>query len=723
MLKLSKHLKPFLSLILIIFVLLFIQGMTELKLPDYTSQVVNNGIQQYGIKDPTPKAIRESKLNELLPIMNEEERTEVLENFTLLSQSDVDKIKEYPTLSDEAIYELKDVKDAELEKLNKIFGESLFLVASAMQSEESKQEIDTQPPDPNLIAQKINKAKENIDEVPTTMINQVAIQFVKAEYEEIGIDVGKIQNHYLLKVGGLMLLVTLIGGLAAMAVSYLSAKVGAGFARNLRSKIFQKVEGFSNIEFDKFSTASLITRTTNDVQQIQNVIIMLLRIVFYAPIIAIGGIYKVLQSDSSMSWITALAIGALLALISIMFVIAVPKFKLVQKLVDKLNLVSREGLTGLMVVRAFNTQKHELTRFNDVNQNLTKTNLFINRVTQVMWPVMMLIMNGASLLIIWVGAHEVSDGNMLVGNMMAFMQYTIQIIFAFLMVSIVFIMVPRASVSSNRISEVLNTIPEINDPETPVAFPASIKGDLRFQNVSFKYPGAEDYVLKDINFVAQKGETTAIIGSTGAGKTTLINLIPRFYDVTNGEILVDGIDIRNVRQHDLREKVSYVPQKAVLFSGTIESNLTFAKESATSEEIQKAISIAQAEGFVSAKEEGVGSEISQGGTNVSGGQKQRLSIARALMKNAEIIIFDDSFSALDFKTDSALRKALQENVKDAAVIIVAQRVSTIMYADRIIVLDQGKIVGMGTHKELLKTCSIYADIADSQLTKEELGHE
>ena len=742
MIKLSKHAKPFLIGIVVVFVLLFVQAMTDLALPDYTSKIVNNGIQQGGIENASPAVIRSREMAVLEIFMTDTQKDLVMKSYKLLdkdklSSADYKKYKdEYPLLETEPLYKLKDVSDNKVKRLNKIFREKMIIVSGikmkGVPSSDGKillgtqaiaavQQLAKQAPDQVNIIQE--QAGTQIKELPDSILEQSAIKFVKEEYKIIGIDTESLQNKYMWKIGFLMIGVTFIGGLSAIVVSYVSAQIGAGLARNLRKKVFEKVESFSNTEFDNFSTASLITRTTNDVQQIQTLMIMLLRIVFYAPIIAIGGIYKVLNSDASMSWITALAIGILLAMIVFLFTVALPKFKIIQKLVDKLNLVTREGLSGMMVIRSFNKQKFEEERFDEANTDITKTNLFVNRVMSIMWPIMMLVLNGSSILIIWIGAHHVDEGTMQVGSMMAFMQYTIQIMFSFLMVSVIFIMVPRASVSAKRISEVLDVEPVIIDPSNPLSFNQSEIGKVEFRNVSFKYPNAEDYALKNIQFTAERGMTTAIIGSTGSGKTTLVNLIPRFYDVTEGEIIVEGVDVRKATQQSLREKIGYIPQNAVLFSGTIESNLTFAREDASEDEIRVATTIAQAANFIAEKEEGLQSSISQGGTNISGGQKQRLSIARALMKKAPIYIFDDSFSALDFKTDSELRKALHSEVTDATIIIIAQRISTIMQANQIIVLDGGRIVGIGTHQELLKSCNVYQDIANSQLSKEELGHE
>lgn len=569
----------------------------------------------------------------------------------------------------------------------------------------------------------LKEINEKFESMPESMVTQTAATFIKAQYTDLGMNIENIQSQYILKTGGIMILLAFGSMIAAVSVTLIAARVAAGFGRNLRSKVFGKVVRFSNAEFDKFSTASLITRSTNDIQQIQTLMVLLLRIVFYAPILGLGGIFRVVKTDTGMSWIIAVALAAILSLVIVLFGLAIPKFKLVQKLVDKLNLVARESLTGMLVIRAFNTEKYQENKFDGANKDLTKTNLFVSRIMGGMMPLMMLIMNLITILIVWVGAHNVNDGVMQVGDMMAFIQYTMQIIMAFLMISMVSVMLPRASVSGQRIAEVLETKESIKDPEKNDEFNKNKKGYVEFKNVSFKYPGAEEYVLKDISFTAKPGETTAFIGGTGSGKSTLVNLIPRFYDVTEGEILVDGTDIRKVSQHDLREKIGYVPQKGILFSGTIESNLKYGNEDALLEELEEAANIAQASEFINTKALKYAEEISQGGTNVSGGQKQRLSIARALVKNPDVYIFDDSFSALDFKTDAAVRKALNEKTSHSTMLIVAQRISTIMGANQIIVLDEGKIVGKGTHKELLENCEVYKQIALSQLSKEELGNE
>jgi ATP-binding cassette subfamily B protein len=566
------------------------------------------------------------------------------------------------------------------------------------------------------------KIDEQFKNLPENMVTQSAINYIRSEYEAIGIKIEKTQSNYILYIGGIMILIALLGMVASIIVGFLSARVAASLGRNLRYKVFEKVTSFSNAEFDNFSTASLITRSTNDIQQVQQFMVMLLRMVFYAPILGVGGVIRAINTNTSMAWIVAVGVIAILTLVITLFSVAMPKFKIVQKLVDKVNLVMREALNGTLVIRAFNTQRFEEKKFDNANKDLTKTNLFVSRLMVTMMPTMMLIMNGIMLLIVWVGAHEIDKGAIQVGDMMAFIQYAMQIIMSFLMLSMVSMILPRASVSAQRIAEILDKDISIKDLANPKEFRKDIKGLLEFKNVSFKYPGAEESVLKDINFTARPGETTAFIGSTGSGKSTLINLIPRFYDVSEGEILFDGINIRDVRLHDLRERIGYVPQKGILFTGTIESNLKYGKNSdASNEDVLKAIEISQAKEFIDGKDSGILSEISQGGTNVSGGQKQRLSIARALAKKPELFIFDDSFSALDFKTDAILRKRMGEEIKDRTVLIVAQRINTIMNAERIVVLDEGKIVGIGTHRELLKNCDVYKQIALSQLSEEELA--
>jgi ATP-binding cassette subfamily B protein len=740
MLKLMRQLKPFAWHIFIIFLLLFAQAMTDLSLPAYMSNIVNIGIQQGGIQNAVPEVIRASEMAKLTLFMSDSNLAEVTGDYIRLdreklSQSDYDRyLKDYPALADGAIYKLNTSDKAELDKLNTIFGPPMMLVSnieknglSAFSSGNITFPAGVDPfvllarlPASQLAAIR-QMAAQQLASVPTSMINQSAVSYLAAEYQAIGINVGSIQTRYILSVGGLMLLLALAGAACSVTVGFISARVAASFARDTRHKVFHRVENFSNSEFDKFSTASLITRSTNDIQQIQMVLVMLLRFVFYAPIIGIGGIIRALGEDVSLSWVIAVAVMGVLSLVGATFAISLPKFRLMQKLVDRVNLVTREILTGLMVIRAFNTQGYEEKKFDKANVDLTANQLFVNRVMVFMMPAMMLIMNGVMLMVIWFGAKQVDLGSMQVGNMMAFMQYTMQILMAFMMVSMVFIMLPRAAVSAQRINEVLETEPVINDPEKPQRFDGNIKGQVEFQNVSFMYPEAEDYVLRDISFIARPGQTIAFIGGTGSGKSTLVNLIPRFYDITEGKVLVDNIDVRDVTQHDLRDKIGYIPQKTVLFSGTIESNIRYANENAAEGEIEKAAEIAQALDFIRESQDGFDMAVAQGGSNLSGGQKQRLSIARALAKKPEIYIFDDSFSAIDFKTDAALRRALKKETSDATVLIVGQRISTIMNADQIIVLDEGRIVGKGTHKELMAVCEVYRELALSQLSKEELA--
>lgn len=741
MFKLAKYLKPFTGLLIAAVVLLFGQAMADLSLPDYMSNIVNVGIQQGGVENAVPEAIRVSQMDRLGMFMSQEDKESVLKNYTLIDKSsaDYDKyVKSYPVLEKESIYVLNKIDESEIDRMNPIMGKALLAIAGVEQMKAGAKDgvIDFNgtkiPANTDLFAmfsklpaEQRLKITEDMNVKFTAlgdkMIIQAASGAVKTEYAMLGIDTEKIQSRYILKEGAYMLLLSLLAAIATVMVGFLASRTAAGVSRNLRKDVFTKVESFSNIEFDKFSTASLITRTTNDITQIQMLIIMMVRMVVYAPIMGVGGILKAQSRSTSMTWIIALAVIILLSLIGTIFSIALPKFKMIQKLIDKLNLVTRENLSGMMVIRAFNTQKFEEKRFDKANKDLTSTNLFVNRVMVTMFPAMMLIMNGVTLLIVWVGAHKIADSAMQVGDMMAFMQYAMQIIFSFLMMSFMFIMIPRASVSAQRISEVLSVEPTILDPKKPKSFAKKAEGVVEFKNVSFRYPGAEEDVLKNISFKAMPGQTTAFIGSTGAGKTTLINLIPRFYDATGGKILIDGVDVREVTQHDLREQIGYVPQKGFLFKGTIESNLKYGDEDAKEEDIKNAAEIAQAMEFISEKTEGFNSEISQGGTNVSGGQKQRLSIARALAKKPQIYIFDDSFSALDYKTDAKLRKALKDKTASSTVLIVGQRISTIKNAEQIIVLDEGRIVGIGTHEELMRNCETYQEIALSQLSKEELA--
>nr|WP_307992239.1 ABC transporter ATP-binding protein [uncultured Niameybacter sp.] len=730
MLKMITYLKRSVVPILGIVILLTVQAVCDLSLPDYTSKIVNIGIQQGGVENAVPKVIRKSELDKLMLFMSEEEKSKVEDCYSIV---DASKVQDYPIAATEEVYELHMEDEVVLDEVNTILGKSMLALSGLEQAPElpggMKIDKDTDlvqlfnmiPKEQLLVIKE--KMGEKLDVMPESIITQGATKFVKAEYEAIGLDTEKMQSLYILRSGGVMLLIALISMVATVIVGFLGARVAAGLGRDLRRNVFKKVVNFSNAELDKFSTASLITRTTNDIQQIQMFTVMLLRIVFYAPILGVGGVIKVIGTDTSMAWIIAVAVVAILSLVIVLFGVAIPKFKVVQQLVDKVNLVMREILTGMLVIRAFSTDKHEEERFDKANKDLTKTTLFVNRVMATMMPLMMLIMNAITILIVWSGAHSVDAGTMQVGDMMAFIQYTMQIIMSFLMISMVSMMLPRASVSAGRIEEVLQTESVIKEPAKALDFKKDEKGIVEFRNVAFKYPNAEEDVLSNISFVAKPGQTTAIIGSTGSGKTTLINLIPRFYDVSSGEILIDGVNIKEVSQHDLREKIGYVPQKGVLFSGTIESNIKYGKQEANQAEVKKAAQIAQAIDFINEKPDGFNSQIAQGGTNVSGGQKQRLSIARAIAKDPDIFIFDDSFSALDFKTDVTLRKALKKETANSTVIIVAQRISTIVHADQIIVLEEGQIAGIGTHKELLENCEVYKQIALSQLSKEELTHE
>ena len=746
MLKLIKELKPFTALILIIIVLLFIQAMADLALPDYMSNIVNIGIQQNGIENAVPEVMKVKEMDKIKLFLNEDEKDLLDNSYSLLDKESLTEkeykkyVKKYPSLEKENLYILSTDSKEDIESMNSFLGKTMVTiigiekgVPKGISSKSNMKNLFANIPkgvDPftllgNLPKEQFDTIKAQIDEklksLPETLITQTAASYIKVQYESIGVNMQRAQSNYILYIGGIMLLIALLGMLASIVVGFLSARISASFGRNLRDKVFSKVTAFSNAEFDKFSTASLITRSTNDIQQIQMFVILFLRIVAYAPILGVGGVIRALDTNTSMAWIVAVGVAAMLILVVTLFIVVVPKFKIVQRLVDKVNLVMRESLSGMLVIRAFNTQKLEEGKFDKANKDLTKTNLFVSRIMTIMMPTMNLIMNGIILLIVWVGAHELDKANIQVGDMMAFMQYAMQIIMSFLMISVISIILPRASVSAQRIAEVLDEEISIKEPENPKKF-NDMKGLVEFKNVSFKYPGAEEYVLKDISFTARPGETTAFIGSTGSGKSTIINLIPRFYDVTEGEILLDGVNIKDIKLHDLREKIGYVPQKSVLFTGTIESNLKYGKNfEVSNRDVLKAIEIAQAKEFIDNQEKGTLSEISQGGTNVSGGQKQRLSIARALAKKPEVFIFDDSFSALDFKTDAALRKAMSEEIEDRTILMIAQRISTIMNAENIVVLDQGRIVGTGTHRELLDKCTVYKQIALSQLSEEELA--
>lgn len=746
MLTILRNLKKSTLAIVFVIILLILQAYCDLSLPTYTSDIVNIGILQGGIESPLPEVIRASELDKLLLFTEESSKDKLLSHYTLLkkdtlSQQEWDHyLAKYPVLNDEHLYIWDGKEKAYLEEL--IYEPILIktgLEYSQSTNQHNEQFLNMLPSDIAAGDMDIFSILENIPEearlsilkpisdqmgqMPDSLKSQSAIAFVKAEYETIGVNVSKIQSNYILIAGSKMLGLALAAMLASILVTLVAARIAARLGRDLRSQVFCKVLSFSQSEMDRFSTASLITRSTNDIQQIQMMIIMMVRIVIYSPILAVGGILKVLNTNTTMTWTLGVGVGAVLALVVSLMIIALPKFKLMQKLVDKVNLVMREILSGLPVIRAFSNEKHENKRFDSVNKDLTNNSLFVGRVMTFMMPALMLIMNLVSILIIWVGADRINTGTMQAGDMIAFIQYTMQIIMSFLMLTMISIILPRAAVSASRINEVLREKIQITDPDIEENMDSTKKGLVEFKNVYFRYPNAEEDVLTDISFVAKPGEVTAIIGSTGSGKSTLINLIPRFYDVTKGKILINGTDIRNISQKNLRKRLGYVPQKGVLFSGTIKSNIAFGLADASEDIIQKAARIAQAEDFIREKPEGYNDAIAQGGTNVSGGQKQRLSIARAIAKDPEIYIFDDSFSALDYKTDSNLRKALRKELTDSTVIIVAQRISTIVDADQILVLDSGKIVGKGTHKELLKECEVYYQIASSQLSKEELAYE
>lgn len=747
MLKILKNLKESLISVIIIVILLCLQAGTDLALPDYTSKIVNIGIQQGGIQNVSPEAIRKEQMENLLLFSTDDEK--ILNCYTLISKKEMEDkeyekyLKQYPELENQDIYVLNNLKKEQKEELDTLIAKPLMIIYS-ISNEETAKEIkknilqNTPKAQQSILEQAdlltiiknmpeetrnniLEESSKMIDEKFGNMTEQVAIQATKQEYAQIGMDLDKIQNDYILFTGMQMLGIALISMIAAIIIMYLSSRVAAKLGQNLRNKVFKKVLGFSIEEFKAFSTASLITRSTNDIQQIQNLIAMLFRVVVYAPIVGIGGFIRVLNnSHTSMAWIIGLAILCILGIILTLFIIAMPKFKKLQELVDRLNLVAREILTGLPVIRAFNTEKKEEKRFEDANKILMKTNIFVNKAMSLMMPALMFVMNSVALLIIWVGGHNVANGNIQVGDMMAFIQYTMQIVISFLVISMISIMLPRAQVSANRINEILEKEPRIKDNENTKKFDNSKKGLVEFKNVSFRYPDADAEILTDINFTAEPGKTTAIIGSAGSGKSTIVNLIPRFYDVTGGELLIDGVNIKDVPQHELRKRIGFVPQKGLLFSGTIESNIKYGNPKMSDKQMKEAAEIAQATEFIEAKPEKYKSEIAQGGTNVSGGQKQRLSIARAIAIDPEIFVFDDSFSALDLKTDSKLRAALAEKTKNKTVIIVAQRVSTILNADQIVVLEEGKIVGIGKHQELMKNCDTYSQIALSQLSKEEL---
>lgn len=755
--NLFKYAASYWKAMIAIVLILVVQAYCDLSLPAYTSDIVNVGIQQGGIEDEVPRQIATEEMEKLLLFVSEDDQQTVMDAYI---ENNTSYKKEAYVLKDSVAEEentmenLKDIlqipmmmtsgiesgsdttkqmEDKLKEQMSQGMAQSMpqgadqTMPEGMPQGESQAVSLDDMsmfdllkmlPAEQR--ATMVEKIEEQMSEMPDTILDQAAVSFCRSAYKDLGMDMDQTQIHYLLKTGGQMAALALLGMVASIMVAFLASRVGASAGRDLRSGVFHKVVGFSNNEFNHFSTASLITRSTNDIQQIQMLIVMLLRMVLYAPILAIGGVLQVMKTNVSMSWIIGLAVIIIAFVVLLLFLVVMPKFKVLQNLVDKLNLVTREILTGLPVIRAFSTEKHEEERFDDANRTLTKTNLFVNRAMTFMMPVMMLVMNGVSVLIVWTGAHGISDGQMQVGDMMAFIQYTMQIIMGFLMLCMISIMLPRAAVAADRVEEVLKSETMIHDPKQEKHFPEDGKGVLTFDHVSFRYPGADEDVLEDITFTAKPGETTAIIGSTGSGKSTLVNLIPRFYDVTSGDITLDGVDIREVKQHELREKLGYVPQKGVLFSGDIASNIMFGNSHGSDDEMIEAAEIAQATEFIDTKPEKYKSPISQGGSNVSGGQKQRLSIARAIAKHPQVFIFDDSFSALDYKTDVTLRRALAEKTSGSTVLIVAQRISTILHAEQIIVLDEGKVAGKGTHAELLKNCPVYREIAESQLSRKEL---
>jgi len=744
--RLLPYLKPYLLFIVLAVGLHYARANAELALPDYMSRIVNVGLQQNGVESPVPEAIRASQLERLLPLLGDADQALVRESYTLvkaLSAESLPYVRRYPALEREAVYVLREVSEEQQAALESVMGGVMVAAAGIEQMQADPQraaaaaealgvDLSALPAgvDPFTVLAGLPEAQRlgiteairtQIAAIGDNLVSQMGAAAVHAEYVALGMDIVALQRAYILRVGLLMLAVSLAGGAATIAVGYLASRTSAGFSRDVRQAVFEKVESFSSAEFDKFSTASLITRSTNDVTQVQMVVGMSIRLVAYAPIMGIGGVIRALGKSTNMWWIIALALLVLIGILMIVFSVAMPRFRIIQSKIDRLNLVMREHLTGMMVIRAFNKQYDEAERFDGANRELTDVMLYVSRVMVVLMPVMSMIMSGLSLAVIWVGAHQIAQSQLQVGDMMAFMQYATQILMSFMMMSMMFINLPRAAVSGDRIADVLETELAITDPAEPQPLPEPFTGSVEFRHVSFRYPHAPEDVLHDINFTAQPGETTAVIGSTGCGKSTLVNLIPRFYDVTGGQLLVSGVDVRTVPQADLRDRIGYVPQVATLFTGTIDSNLRYGDREAPAEVLDTAARIAQATEFINARPEGFEAEIAQGGTNVSGGQRQRLAIARALVKQPPIFVFDDSFSALDYRTDAALRRALKQETADATVIIVTQRVATIRGAEQIIVLEEGRVVGQGTHDELMRTCQTYRDIAYSQLSEEELA--
>lgn len=726
MTKILKYLKPYWFSILLAFGLLFGQATCELTMPDYMQNIVNTGIQNSGIESGVYQQISEKTLNSFLMFATDSEKDLITTSYKLVESASASKDlkSEIPALKKENVYLLKDINNTKKSSLEDCL---TLLQMTVMEVSQAASKQNVQIPQllmMNGVDTYRKAAKSEISKLGTSTVSSMSSQFLKKEYTDLGMDMEKIQQDYIISSGIKMLGYALASAVCAILVGFLASRIAAGFSKNLRQSVFEKVTHFSNENLNTFSTSSLITRTTNDIQQLQMTIVMFLRIVMYAPIIGVGAILHVIESGANMTWILALCVVVILSVVLLIFMIVMPKFKVMQKMIDKMNSVVRELLDGMLVIRAFNNEKIEEEKFDKANSDITSISLFTTRAMAIMMPIMMFLMNGTTLMILWFGSKQVDAGIIQVGSIMAFMQYAMQVIMAFLMITMVTIMLPRANVSAQRIQEVLSSEITVTDKENTCDFSSSMRGVVSFDNVSFRYPGADEDVLSDISFSTKPGQTTAFIGSTGSGKSTLINLVPRFYDVTSGSILVDGVDIRDVKQADLRSRIGYVPQKGMLLSGDIESNLLYSKKDASENDIQSALDISQSSEFVNKKPEGIHSEINQGGTNVSGGQRQRLSIARAIVRKPEIYIFDDSFSALDFKTDAKLREALAASCKEtkSTVLLVAQRISSILHADQIIVLDEGKMVGKGTHEELMESCKVYQQIASSQLTKEELAN-
>ena len=726
MTKILKYLKPYWFSILLAFGLLFGQATCELTMPDYMQNIVNTGIQNSGIESGVYQQISEKTLNSFLMFATDSEKDLITSSYKLVESTSASKDlkSEIPALKKENVYLLKDISESKKESLQDCL---TLLQMTVMEVSQAASKQNVQIPQllmMNGVDTYRKDAKSEISKLGTSTVSSMSSQFLKKEYTDLGMDMEKIQQDYIISSGIKMLGYALASAVCAILVGFLASRIAAGFSKNLRQSVFEKVTHFSNENLNTFSTSSLITRTTNDIQQLQMTIVMFLRIVMYAPIIGVGAILHVIESGANMTWILALCVVVILSVVLLIFMIVMPKFKVMQKMIDKMNSVVRELLDGMLVIRAFNNEKIEEEKFDKANSDITSISLFTTRAMAIMMPIMMFLMNGTTLMILWFGSKQVDAGIIQVGSIMAFMQYAMQVIMAFLMITMVTIMLPRANVSAQRIQEVLSSEITVTDKENTCDFSSSMRGVVSFDNVSFRYPGADEDVLSDISFSTKPGQTTAFIGSTGSGKSTLINLVPRFYDVTSGSICVDGVDIRDVKQADLRSRIGYVPQKGMLLSGDIESNLLYSKKDASENDIQSALDISQSSEFVNKKPEGIHSEINQGGTNVSGGQRQRLSIARAIVRKPEIYIFDDSFSALDFKTDAKLREALAASCKEtkSTVLLVAQRISSILHADQIIVLDEGKMVGKGTHEELMESCKVYQQIASSQLTKEELAN-